>query len=263
MRILLKSFLAQFRWMLGVTFMWATVYLPSAQANCNALNRSVVGFKTENWTTPTLPAGTTRQEIANITLTVNMTNCQSSGGDYLFGPVMRQFSNAGQTAFDAISSTFNNGVLKGFYNQTNRPAFTIEATASFSNFKPSSCKPAITATTFSGDGAPAIKFTNKPASPCSSFRYTGTIVVVQTADVVWGDTYSKGCTNPDSCLLRFWVYSQLWTGLNSPGGGTNVLRYFSDSERLEVWGKFPPIPPPPPTKKCVVQLQSAPTRSRL
>ena len=231
MRILLKRLLAQFRWVLGVTFMWAMVYLPGAQANCT-WSGSTSGFQTVNWITPTLPAGSTRQEIARITFTANMTKCQSSGGDYVFGPVMSQFSSA--------------------------------SIRSFSNLLGSNCKPTITATTISGDTAdtPGIKFTNNPASLCNGFRYTGTIVVVQTADVVWGDKYSKDCRNPDACLLIWWVNTQLWTAVIMPGSRPPFLSYISGL-RLEVWGKFPPIPPPPPTKKCIIQLQSAPTRSRL
>jgi hypothetical protein len=259
-----KTLISQFvYWVIRATCIWAMVYLPSAHANCT-WSGSTSGFQTVNWITPTLPAGSTRQEIARITFTANMTKCQSSGGDYVFGPVMSQFSNASIRSFSNISSTFKNGVFNGTYYNKNIPTFIIEATASFSNLLGSNCKPTITATTISGNTAdtPGIKFTNNPASLCNGFRYTGTIVVVQTADVVWGDKYSKDCRNPDACLLIFWVNTQLWTAVIMPGSRPPFLSYIYGL-RLEVWGKFPPIPPPPPTKKCVVQLQSAPTRSRL
>lgn len=262
-----KPFINQFcYWMIRAICIWAVVYFPSARADCIWSDRSTVGFQTKNWTTPTLPTGSTKFEIVTITVTANMKNCPSSGGAYSFGPVMNLFSDRTRNVFQSVSSEFNNGIFKGKYQS--RFPFSIESTASFSNLQPSSCKPTITATTLPAGNTPGIQLANNPSSPCTSFTYIGKIVVVQTADVIWGDANSKSCTDPNECNLIYWIAAQLWAGMISSlnsGGGTNVFTIVPDGSRLEVWAKFPPSPPPPPapTKKCVVQLRSAPSRSRL
>ena len=252
--------------MIRAICIWAVVYFPSAHAGCSFLNRSIKGYETKNWATPTLPSGSTRKEIATVTITLNMENCPATGGDIQFGPVMRQFSNAGMVAFNSVSSKFENGVLTGRYINTNRPTFVIEATASLSNFQPSNCIRTITGTTITDPdpNTPIIRLTYQSALPCKSFRYTSKIVVVQTANLIWEDGWNKVCKNPEECLLTWWINTQLWNGLIT-GGSTSVLPYIPPGQlRLEAWAKFPPSPPPPPpSQKCVVQLQSAPTRSRL
>lgn len=270
------------RWLLRTIFMWAMVYLPSAYAvtlDCSWKDATRTGYQKQNWAVPKLPAGSARLEIPTtaITITIPFKDCPSTEWTYTFGPVMNEFSDSGRGAiYTNISSEVTAGVFKGKYQFS--PQFSVEVTASFSNFQGPNCKPSIE-TVPSGQGpigfsagTPGFKITNKPSSPCTGFTYTEKMVVVQTADLVW-DSYRDSCSDPytsNECLITHWVPAQLWSGMHLSfivGGSMRSFPYIPMDSRLEIWAKFAPIPtptpqpippkPPAPGVSCHVVLKSA------
>ena len=264
-------------WLLLVTFLWAMVYLPSAYGAivpCNFRDRTIDGFQLKNWAVPKIPTGSTSYKIpSTITLTLNAKDCPSTGWSYTFGPVMNEQSNSNRRVYTKISSTMTDGVFKGTYQFT--PEFSLEATATFSNFQGSNCKPTIEALQFGQVYSdfefytPGFKITNNLSTPCTGFTLTETITVVQTADLPW-ESYGKYCSDPytsNECRISWWVNEQLWSGMHSTFNlGTYAFYYIPKGEvRLEIWAKYPtipkptpiPTPVPSPDKKCQVVVKSA------